>query len=94
MTKSIKKGKKNPSKQASTQSREKAARGSYTMPPSEYKHLAAIQEKCLKKAINVSKSEILRVGLLIVKDKSITEFLTLRGSLSKSSPGRPRKADE
>ena len=94
MTKTRKKGTKKVPGVSQRKGKEKAARDSYTMPPDEYEYLGLLQEKCLKEAVYVKKSEILRVGLIAIRGLSITEFLKRWRRLNKLGPGRPRKADE
>lgn len=94
MAKTTKKEVKKPLESSQQRDKEKAARDSYTMPSDEYKYLGAIQAKCLQEAVYVKKSEILRVGLIAIRDLPITEFLKRWRRLNKLGPGRPRKTDE
>lgn len=68
--------------------------GSYTMPQNEHQFLDVIQAKCLRESVYVTKSEILRVGLMTAKDMPIKQFLRRVESLIKTGPGRPRKSDD
>jgi hypothetical protein len=69
----------------------KAVGGSFTMPAGDHENLAGIKKKCLDKSVYVTKSEILRVGLLLANKLSTPQFLKLWKTLPKLSPGRPRK---
>jgi len=64
------------------------------MPQDEHQYIDVVQGKCLKQAVYVTKSEILRVGLMAVKDMPTKQFLKKLKSLSKTGPGRPRKPDD
>ncbi|MDQ3816333.1 MAG: hypothetical protein M3362_01420 [Acidobacteriota bacterium] len=71
----------------------RAVGDSFTMPAGEHEQLGGIKKKCLDKSVHVTKSEILRVGLLLAAKLSTREFLKLWKALPKLSPGRPRKAE-
>jgi hypothetical protein len=72
----------------------KAARDSLTMPQDEHLYLERIQKECLKEAVHVTKSEILRAGLLLVRDMPTTRLLKIIKRLTKLSPGRPRQSSD
>ena len=61
------------------------------MPQNEHQYIDLIQTKCLKEAVYVTKSEILRVGLMEIKDMPIKQLLKKLGKLPKTGPGRPKK---
>lgn len=69
----------------------KMVRDSFTMPENEYKALGDVKRACLKAGIEVKKSELLRVGVELVRQM---ELQKLKGALSALTPlktGRPKK---
>ena len=81
------------SKKRTKPERVRAVGDSFTMPAEEHEHLARIKKECLGRAVQVTKSEIIRVGLLLARDLSTAKFLKIWKTLPKLSPGRPRKAE-
>ena len=72
----------------------KAARDSFTMPQDEHQFLETIQQNCLDEAVYVTKSEILRAGLAVIRKMPTSRILKIISNLPKLSPGRPRKHED
>jgi hypothetical protein len=73
----------------------KVIRDSFTMPAPDYDLIAKIKKRCLKGETSVTKSEILRAGLLALDSMSDGALLKTFGNLSKVKTGRPpRKATD
>jgi hypothetical protein len=83
---------KNARKKKSAPNRVRAKVDSFTFPPAEHKQLAEVKKFCLSESVHVTKSEIIRVGLKMVRDLPTSEFLKRWKKLPKLSPGRPPKA--
>lgn len=69
----------------------KMRRDSFTMPESDYAHIAALKGRCLKAGISVKKSEVLRAALNCLSklsDKALTKAIT---DLEAIKTGRPAK---
>ena len=63
-------------------------RDSFTMPTSDYEQIAQLQKRCLKSELSVSKSEVLRAGLLALSTLSDEDLVALVASLPKVKTGR------
>jgi len=63
-------------------------RDSFTMPTSDYEQIAQLQKRCLKSELSVSKSEILRAGLLALSTLSDEDLVALVAGLPKVKTGR------
>lgn len=81
-------------KKKSAPDRVRAKVDSFTLPPNEHKQLAEIKKECLNESVHVTKSEVIRVGLKMVRGLPTSEFLKFWNKLPKLSPGRPRKTEE
>ncbi len=69
----------------------KMVRDSFTMPDSDYAHIARLKERCLKSGVSVKKSEILRAALKCLSklpDDSLKEEIA---GLDIIKTGRPSK---
>ena len=66
-------------------------RDSFTMPANEYQILQEIKKASLKAGIEVKKSELLRIGVGLLKTLSIAQLSAARSGLTKLSAGRPKK---
>jgi len=75
-----------PSEAISDETRVK--RDSFTMPTSDYEQIAQLQKRCLKSELSVSKSEILRAGLLALSTLSDEDLVALVAGLPKVKTGR------
>jgi hypothetical protein len=91
MAKEQKQRVKNARKKKSAPNRVRAKVDSFTFPPAEHKQLKEVKKDCLNESVHVTKSEIIRVGLKMVRDLPTSEFLKRWKRLPKLSPGRPRK---
>ena len=69
----------------------KLVRDSFTMPANEYQILQEIKKASLKAGIEVKKSELLRIGVGLLKTLSIAQLSAARSGLTKLSAGRPKK---
>jgi hypothetical protein len=67
----------------------KVIRDSFTMPVPDYDLIAKIKRRCLKGQASVTKSEVLRAGLLALDAMSDRELLKTVGALTKVKTGRP-----
>jgi hypothetical protein len=73
--------------------KQKVVRDSYTLPAEEHAYITSLQKQCLKRAEYIRKSEILRVGLMVLRKMSVPEFIRQWEKLPKFGPGRPRKSE-
>lgn len=69
----------------------KLVRDSFTMPGNEYQALQDIKKAALKAGIEVKKSELLRIGIGMLKSLTIAQLDQARVALTKLSAGRPKK---
>lgn len=69
----------------------KLVRDSFTMPDAEYAVLANIKKNCLNAGIEVKKSELLRVGVAMLRDLDTEKIKELIGNLTPLKTGRPKK---
>ncbi|MHC5719383.1 MAG: hypothetical protein ACYTX0_46875, partial [Nostoc sp.] len=68
---------------------EKVIRDSFTLPSGDYELIATIRQRCLKSAVNATKSEVIRAGLHILQSLSDKELIRAIESLEKVKTGRP-----
>lgn len=69
--------------------KERVIRDSFTLPSGDYDLIAAIRQRCLSSAVNITKSEVIRAGLHALIEMSEEDFLRLVGNLEKVKTGRP-----
>jgi len=69
----------------------KLIRDSFTMPEIEYAVLGEVKKNCLKAGFEVKKSELLRVGVVLIRDLELAALKAAVATLSPLKPGRPRK---
>ncbi|WP_413456842.1 hypothetical protein [Herbaspirillum huttiense] len=69
----------------------KQVRDSFTMPENEYAVLAQVKKTCLKSGVEIKKSDLLRIGVSLIKNLKITELKDILGSLTPLKVGRPKK---
>lgn len=69
--------------------KEKVIRDSFTLPSDDYELIATIRQRCLKSAVNATKSEVIRAGLHILQSLSDEELIRAIESLEKVKTGRP-----
>lgn len=73
---------------------EKVVRDSFTMPQADYDLIDSLKKKSLQSGIQVTKSEILRAGLLALDQMKINEFLRKIETVEKIKTGRPKLNSE
>jgi hypothetical protein len=73
------------------ESRTKVIRDSFTLPEDDYTKIAALQERCLGLAKNVTKSEVMRAGLHALEALSDEDLLSMMDGLVKVKAGRPSR---
>ncbi|MBC7488888.1 MAG: hypothetical protein H7240_01510 [Glaciimonas sp.] len=69
----------------------KLVRDSFTMPEVEYAVLGDVKKNCLKAGFEVKKSELLRIGVALIRDLDLAALKLAAATLSPLKPGRPRK---
>ncbi len=69
----------------------KLIRDSFTMPEVEYAVLGDVKKNCLKAGFEVKKSELLRIGVVLIRDLDLAALKGAVAALSPLKPGRPRK---
>lgn len=69
----------------------KLVRDSFTMPEAEYAVLGSVKKACLVGGIEVKKSQLLRIGLLLLSRTEIGTLKKLIADLAPLKAGRPKK---
>ncbi|MBC3934604.1 hypothetical protein H8K47_04465 [Undibacterium sp. CY7W] len=69
----------------------KLVRDSFTMPEDEYAVLGQVKKACLKAGIEVKKSQLLRIGLVLLSRSGTPELKKLIAELAPLKAGRPKK---
>ena len=69
----------------------KLVRDSFTMPELEYAALSEVKKACLKAGFEVKKSELLRIGVAMIRKLELQALRQAVAALSPLKPGRPRK---
>jgi hypothetical protein len=69
----------------------KLVRDSFTMPANEYQILQDTKKASLKAGFEIKKSELLRIGVGLLKTLSVTQLAAARAALTKLHAGRPKK---
>ena len=72
-----------------TPKQKKVIRDSFTLPGGDYELIATIRQRCLKLAVNATKSEVIRAGLHILESLSDEELIQVMERLEKVKTGRP-----
>jgi hypothetical protein len=88
-TKDSTKGKK---VMAAKQVKQKLVRDSFTIPEVEYQILVNTKKLLTKSGVEVKKTELIRVGLLLIQNSSLSVLKRQLSSLSKLKSGRPKKS--
>ncbi|HJV76161.1 MAG TPA: hypothetical protein VJ654_18215 [Noviherbaspirillum sp.] len=70
----------------------KLVRDSFTMPEAEYAVLGEVKKACLKAGIEVKKSELLRVGVALIRQLDTTQLKEILSRLPALKAGRPKKS--
>ncbi|PUA18969.1 hypothetical protein [Glaciimonas sp. PCH181] len=69
----------------------KLVRDSFTMPEDEYQVLSDVKKACLKAGLAVKKSELLRIGVALIKDLDNAKLKAAIANLPLVKAGRPKK---
>ena len=69
----------------------KLVRDSFTMPANEYQILQDSKKASLKAGFEIKKSDLLRIGVSLLKTLSVTQLAAARAALTKLHAGRPKK---
>lgn len=69
----------------------KLVRDSFTMPETEYAVLSTVKKACLSAGIEVKKSQLLRIGLLLLSQTELAKLKMLIAGLAPLKAGRPKK---
>lgn len=67
-------------------------RDSFTMPENEHAALGEVKKACLKAGFAVKKSELLRVGVALVKQMEVGRLKIVIDSLPQLKAGRPKES--
>ena len=70
----------------------KLVRDSFTMPEAEYAVLGDVKKACLKAGIEVKKSELLRVGVALIRQLDTAKLKEILAVLPALKAGRPKKS--
>lgn len=68
----------------------KLVRDSFTMPEVEYAVLGEVKKACLAAGLEVKKSQLLRLGVVLLKELEMKRLKTLLAVLPPLKPGRPK----
>lgn len=68
----------------------KLVRDSFTMPEDEYAVLSEVKKACIAAGIEVKKSQLLRVGLQLLKKTPVSTLKTMITGLQPLKAGRPK----
>ncbi len=68
----------------------KLVRDSFTMPELEYAVLGEVKKACIAAGIEVKKSQLLRVGLVLLKGTPVSSLKSLIEGLQTLKAGRPK----
>jgi len=69
----------------------KVVRDSFTMPQTDYELITLLKKRSLESGIEITKSGILRAGLLALNQMSEGDFLNKIGNVEKIKTGRPKQ---
>ncbi|MDY7579674.1 hypothetical protein RGU70_15265 [Herbaspirillum sp. RTI4] len=69
----------------------KQIRDSFTMPESEYAVIADVKRVSLKAGFEIKKSDLLRIGIQLIKGLDVAKLKELHGKLLPLKAGRPKK---
>jgi hypothetical protein len=70
----------------------KLVRDSFTMPENEYQVLRDLKKACLKAGVDVKKSELLRIGVALIKSMDPAAVKAAVARLAPLKAGRPKKS--
>lgn len=71
--------------------REKVIRDSFTMPKMDYDLIGTLKKRSLKAGIEVTKSEIIRLGLKTLNEMNDNDFVSKVNKIEKVKTGRPKQ---
>jgi hypothetical protein len=66
----------------------------FNFPAQEVSRLDEIQDKLLSKKIVLNKSEVVRLGLLIMSEMSVEKLSSYLANLERAQWGRPKLSDK
>lgn len=69
----------------------KLVRDSFTMPETEYAVLGQVKKDCLKAGVGIKKSELLRIGVGLLRGLDIASLKRAHATLPQLKPGRTIK---
>jgi hypothetical protein len=69
----------------------KLVRDSFTMPETEYAVLGEVKKACLNAGIEVKKSELLRIGVALIRTLDVAKLKESLDALPALKAGRPKK---
>jgi hypothetical protein len=69
----------------------KLVRDSFTMPEAEYAVLGQVKKACLKAGLEVKKSELLRIGVALIREMEVASLKAVLATLPQLKSGRPSK---
>jgi hypothetical protein len=69
----------------------KLVRDSFTMPEAEYAVLGQVKKACLKAGVEVKKSELLRIGVALIREMEVASLKAVLATLPQLKSGRPLK---
>ncbi len=70
----------------------KLVRDSFTMPEEEYAVLALVKKACLKAGFEIKKSELLRVGVVLISEIDMATLKSVLARLPQLKTGRPKNS--
>ena len=79
----------NDSNHKSAGKKPKLVRDSFTIPKAEYAAIEALKGRALKRGVGVTKSELLRAGLMLLQPLSDARFKAAMASVPTIKTGRP-----
>ena len=68
----------------------KVIRDSFTMPDADYRLIAALQQRCLNRAVIVNKAEVLRAGLKLLATLPDEALLSAVAQVERVKTGRAK----
>ncbi len=63
---------------------------SFTMPETEYAVLSEVKKACIAAGVEVKKSQLLRLGLVLLQKTPVTRLKKMLGGLTPLKAGRPK----
>jgi hypothetical protein len=67
-------------------------RDSFTMPEQEYAVLGQVKKACLKAGFEIKKSELLRIGVALIRQIDLATLKNVLAGLPQLKTGRPKKS--